>query len=259
MWGEKLWGGSFSLICLEFWSSCLFTFLGKSLTSFICKLYWYRAFFVFVLFIYLFLFPDTLLHQRRNNVIFKRMRLLASSKRMKTGRWCLLFTQMKLVCWRADVQAPALPAFSWKGEAKRRAAAAAAAAAVSNIKSRGRKYLPLTDAPTNMSSLRHGSKSYFTVRGRCLWLIQRQESELKFTSDARRHQPESKLHISDIYRASESFFWAWFLCHWTDLLQLRPPVICDVWWQQNWDHRLLLLIEVDDQLNKNSGGDWNVG
>lgn len=37
------------------------------------------------------------------------------------------------------------------------------------------------------------------------------------------------------------------------------PVTCDVWWQQYWDHRLLLLIEGDDQLKNNSGSDWNAG
>lgn len=56
------------------------------------------------------------------------------------------------------MQAPALPAF----EARRSAAAAAAAAAAAG--SWGHKYLPLTDAPTNMSSLQRGSKSYFTVK-----------------------------------------------------------------------------------------------
>lgn len=188
------------------------------------------------------------LYCTKGEIMFPRMRLHSCLKRMKTGRWCLLFRQMKLVCWRADVQAPALPAFSWKGEAKRSTAAAAAAAAAAG--SWGHKYLPLTDAPTNMSSLQRGSKSYLWRR--CVWLIQRQES------GARRHQPEDKLHVSDIYRASESFLNLIFM----PLDRFATVVIlvtCDVWWQQNWAHRLLLLIEGDDQLRNNSGSDWNAG
>lgn len=140
------------------------------------------------------------LYCTEGQLIFPRMRLRSSLKHMKTGRWCLLFRQMKLVCWRADVQAPALPAFSWKGEATRRAAAATAA--VSNIKSGAVNICPWL---MHRQTCRHCSadRSRSLMWKRCVWLIQRQESELKFTSGACRHQPENKLRISDIYQASE--------------------------------------------------------
>lgn len=242
MWGGKLWCGSFSLIFLEIRSSCLLTF-GISLTRFISKLRWCRAFFFP---------PDALLFPRWTNVPKKVAALLL---RMKTGRWCLPFRQMKLVCWRADVQTPALPAFSWKGEAKRRAAAAAAA--VSNIKSGAVNICPWL---MHRQTCCHCSVDLSRTLGwrRRVSLIQRQESELQFTSSTCRHQPGNKLCICNIYRASEWFLNQIFMPL-GRFATVATPVTCDVCWQQNWDHCLLLLIEGDEQLKNNSGSDWNAG